>query len=687
MFQVGEWKGIPFTEQDLDDAVANYHKFSTGENRLIDPSLGIGHKREDVLGDGKPRYGTPANLRKEKMTCSECGGTKVWKGKQCPYCDRVDGKPLGTQTFLTADFEETPEEIGHWIKNRQFTHCSAEFYPQGSPRIPNIPTKGISLAGVVLLGKTAPAVKTLPSLRKAEWETYSDLDCPEFCFSEREFSQESSMLVCMSEIMPKGTRVEKCVEDMKAKGGSYNPYAVCQASTHQNLKTGKKITHNELHAHLLSRGLKISQDGEKLHLHHTPQEIDEKLADHEYGYNENCMTYSHPETGYKFSMSYAEPKLGTGQRFEKLEGSLKEKGAKNPGALAAYIGRKKYGAEKFNKLEHHKHSEDEYMATKIELIDALVKDGLDREILQAFSEEALVKLAEKVQPKVIVFNEMMMGDAYKHLTGMGFHAEPSHLHNEGRKTPKETIKLHHGMRDVHRMMMEHGYKHHGGGKFVHHTTGHEYHIDHDHEGMPHVHKFSEVTQGDSDMTPEQMAKMVDDLVAKKLESTLKTFSDNLETAKNDLVTIKSQAALSATRAMGETRLHDLQRQGKIPASWFDNSRGGNIVDFFCELDEAGVFAFSENGQEKKLSVRDKFLEFAESLPARTFDPMKVAGDISGKVGGDGTEESRFMAFSEGCGYTTEKAKEAWNKIKTLPEETRKQALVQLEFDAKNRSAA
>jgi len=36
--------------------------------------------------------------------------------------------------------------------------------------------------------------------------------------------------------------------------------------------------------------------------------------------------------------------------FKKLKGELAhEKGVENPGALAAYIGRKKYGAKTFNK--------------------------------------------------------------------------------------------------------------------------------------------------------------------------------------------------------------------------------------------------------------------------------------------------------------------------------------------------
>ena len=45
-----------------------------------------------------------------------------------------------------------------------------------------------------------------------------------------------------------------------------------------------------------------------------------------------------------------QPKLGSGGRFKKLVGVLKKKGATNPKALAAYIGRKKYGVKKFQSL-------------------------------------------------------------------------------------------------------------------------------------------------------------------------------------------------------------------------------------------------------------------------------------------------------------------------------------------------
>lgn len=45
------------------------------------------------------------------------------------------------------------------------------------------------------------------------------------------------------------------------------------------------------------------------------------------------------------------PKLGSGKRFEKLKEALShKKGIKDPGALAASIGRKKFGKEHFQKL-------------------------------------------------------------------------------------------------------------------------------------------------------------------------------------------------------------------------------------------------------------------------------------------------------------------------------------------------
>jgi hypothetical protein len=43
-------------------------------------------------------------------------------------------------------------------------------------------------------------------------------------------------------------------------------------------------------------------------------------------------------------------KLGTGARFKQLTAILAKRGTENPKALAAWIGRKKYGKARFKKL-------------------------------------------------------------------------------------------------------------------------------------------------------------------------------------------------------------------------------------------------------------------------------------------------------------------------------------------------
>lgn len=57
----------------------------------------------------------------------------------------------------------------------------------------------------------------------------------------------------------------------------------------------------------------------------------------------------HPDA--HLHMTAKKPPLGSGKRFASLKAKLaKRPGVENPGALAAYIGRKKYGAKKFASL-------------------------------------------------------------------------------------------------------------------------------------------------------------------------------------------------------------------------------------------------------------------------------------------------------------------------------------------------
>jgi len=49
-------------------------------------------------------------------------------------------------------------------------------------------------------------------------------------------------------------------------------------------------------------------------------------------------------------MATRKPPLGSGERFRQLKGKLAKKGARTPGALSAWIGRKKWGKRKFQEL-------------------------------------------------------------------------------------------------------------------------------------------------------------------------------------------------------------------------------------------------------------------------------------------------------------------------------------------------
>jgi hypothetical protein len=52
----------------------------------------------------------------------------------------------------------------------------------------------------------------------------------------------------------------------------------------------------------------------------------------------------------KQDMAEKKPPLGSGERFKKLTGELEKRGVKNPKALAAFIGRKKYGKQKMQEM-------------------------------------------------------------------------------------------------------------------------------------------------------------------------------------------------------------------------------------------------------------------------------------------------------------------------------------------------
>lgn len=69
-----------------------------------------------------------------------------------------------------------------------------------------------------------------------------------------------------------------------------------------------------------------------------------------YRYVERKSERAKKEPGKSYVAKGKKPKLGSGKRFKALEQNLSKRGVKDPGALAGYIGRQKYGAKKMAKL-------------------------------------------------------------------------------------------------------------------------------------------------------------------------------------------------------------------------------------------------------------------------------------------------------------------------------------------------
>ena len=59
--------------------------------------------------------------------------------------------------------------------------------------------------------------------------------------------------------MPKGTRVHRCVDEVKNSRRKVNPYAVCQASTKQSFATGKKLKESIAHTGYKRIGIALAE--------------------------------------------------------------------------------------------------------------------------------------------------------------------------------------------------------------------------------------------------------------------------------------------------------------------------------------------------------------------------------------------------------------------------------------------
>lgn len=139
VMSTGTWKGVKFTEADLDAMVDNFGKIK------VRPALKIGHPDDQKFAqrEGRPAFGWITSLKR-----------------------------VGQKLF--ADISDVPEKLVGLIQKRHWTRFSSEVR-LNYPYMGNV--YGKVLSGVALLGEEWPAVNTLDDiydLHSASAANYSE---------------------------------------------------------------------------------------------------------------------------------------------------------------------------------------------------------------------------------------------------------------------------------------------------------------------------------------------------------------------------------------------------------------------------------------------------------------------------------------------------------------------------------
>ncbi|MFZ9092488.1 MAG: hypothetical protein ACO3FE_20615, partial [Planctomycetaceae bacterium] len=128
IFSVGEWNGLKFSEEDLDDIAENFESL----REIHKVPLKLGHNDEQPMTDGQPALGWADNVRRQ--------GDK-----------------------LIADFTDVPRILRNAIKARRFRSVSVELLmgvKRGDSVLRHV------LDAVAILGADQPAVNNLGDLEQ-----------------------------------------------------------------------------------------------------------------------------------------------------------------------------------------------------------------------------------------------------------------------------------------------------------------------------------------------------------------------------------------------------------------------------------------------------------------------------------------------------------------------------------------
>ena len=143
IFPSGVHRGKEWSERGIDQAIANFDRYSTGPKPVHAVADRIGHGESD-----QPASGWYRRLYKEVQPCGLCKGA----GGNCPRCQGT-----GKQAMLKGDVEDVSPQAAEKFASGEFPYSSAEFYP--SPAFLGLAGEGPMLRRVAALGGEPPEVK------------------------------------------------------------------------------------------------------------------------------------------------------------------------------------------------------------------------------------------------------------------------------------------------------------------------------------------------------------------------------------------------------------------------------------------------------------------------------------------------------------------------------------------------
>lgn len=153
IFATGTHRGKSYTDDDLDQMVSNFRRYSVGKRTLLKVPAVLGHEEDQSLLERSdlPAAAWATDLWRARKACPACEGAGLTEDAE-HKCQMCDGR--GEVGVLKASFRDVPPKVARLLKGKAYATVSAEIYdepPEG------VPGEGKMLRRVAFSGRRAAA--------------------------------------------------------------------------------------------------------------------------------------------------------------------------------------------------------------------------------------------------------------------------------------------------------------------------------------------------------------------------------------------------------------------------------------------------------------------------------------------------------------------------------------------------